>query len=189
MCDGSVASVKKTAWKPLFAAAVAGLVLSGCATGGTAAVVGDVKITESDVDRTLAACEEAGVPLIETGAGSRGAVAFSLAAGEAARQDPALKDLLPTEEAIQEALATLPPAVLESKECLPYFTGTLQFNTAFNEVEMRTPDKLDAMLANTLGLIELNPRHGRFTTDETGAIRLGSGSMSKETVTAFFAEE
>lgn len=170
--------MKKTAWKPLIGAVAAGLALSGCATGGTAATVDGKKISESQVDDTLAACEEAGFPLIQTGANSRGTVVFSLAAGEAARANKELQQYAPDQSQIDQMLAELPPEIQSQPVCKAYFEGTLLFNQTFDTIQKAAPDQLRPQLSKTLNTIEPNPKYGRLKTDDQGAVTMQSGSMS-----------
>lgn len=172
--------VMKTAWKPLLAAVAAGLMLSGCQTSGTAALVGNTRISETQVNDTIAACEEAGAPLLgEAAAGNRGSVVFSMAAGEVARTDKTIREFLPADEELDAALATLPPAVLNAPECKAYFDGTLRFNQAFQKMQETAPEQLEASLSEAVNRIKLNPKYGRLKADEAGVTQKQSGSMSK----------
>lgn len=142
-------------------------------------MVGDTKISESQVDDTIAACEEAGAPLLgETAAGNRGSIVFSMAAGEVARKGGAHKDYVPSQEELDAELATLPPAVLDAPDCKAYFDGTLRFNAAFAAMQQQAPDQIEAALDDAVKRIKLNPKYGRFKPGQDGAMEMTSGSMS-----------
>jgi len=172
--------VKKSALKPLVAIAAAGLLLTACApTGGTAAEVAGVQISEADVDATIENCESVGVPLVDE-VNTRGNVVFSMAAGEIARQGEIFGDAQPDPAMVDEMMAASFPAdILANPECGEFLTGAMTFNTALQGLQMTmSPEDFTDELTRVVTSFDLNPRYGRVKMQEGGGALVETGSLS-----------